>query len=529
MKINGLNIIGNKESGQGTETFKAYNPKTLEQLTEIFFIASDSEIEQAALWASDAFEIYKTTPADLKAKFLRMIADNILDLGNALLERASLESAIEINQLSAERTRTVNQLRMFADLLEDGSWVGASIDTGLPNRKPVPKPDLRRMMIPIGPVVVFTASNFPFAYSTAGGDTSSALAAGNPVIVKGHESHPGTNEMVAKAIQKAAQKCGLPKGVFSSLNGNSPRVGQSLVKHPLVKAVGFTGSFRGGKAIFDSANQRAEPIPVYAEMGSTNPIFILPEILKEKKEENAKLIAGAVTKGSGQFCTKPGLLFGVKSKDWDTFSELLAREIKSITGKTLLNRGIYKNFEDAKKHIIANDAVTLVAESDEQPNFELTARPAIAKVDAQAFIKNQILHEEVFGPFTMLISCKSFAELKEVSCLLKGQLTVSIMASNAELAENQSLINIIREKAGRIIFNGVPTGVEVNSSTNHGGPYPATTDVRTTSVGTAAISRFIRPLSFQNCPDALLPLELQNNNPKNIWRMVNGRLSKAKI
>ena len=529
MNISGLNIIGSQQSGKGTNTFQACNPKTLELLPEVFYSSIETEINQAVQKAAEAFDEFKTVSAVIKAKFLRSIANNIHQLGDALLERAHLESAIPLQQLTGERVRTLTQLNMFAELLEEGSWVGASIDIGLPKRHPIPKPDLRRIMIPIGPVAVFSASNFPFAYSTAGGDTASALAAGNPVIVKGHESHPGTNELVAKAIQKAVKECGLPEGVFSSLNGNGPNVGQALVKHPLIKAVGFTGSYRGGKAIFDTANQREEPIPVYAEMGSTNPIFILPGILEQKSEEHAKLIAAAVTKGSGQFCTKPGLLIGIESQNLDRFSGALAEEIKLVTANTLLNQGIYKNFQIHKKNILNDANVSLLSESTQNPNGEIAGRPTMAKVSAQAFIKNPDLHEEVFGPFTLLIVCENYAELEKVAKLLKGQLTASIMGTDQELENNQSIINVIREKAGRLIFNGVPTGVEVNGSTTHGGPFPATTDVRTTSVGTSAILRFVRPVTFQNCPDNLLPAELQNTNPKNIWRSVNGKLSKEKI
>jgi NADP-dependent aldehyde dehydrogenase len=435
------------------------------------------------------------------------------------------ESGLPEGRLIGERGRTVNQLRLFAKVAEESSWVDATIDLAQPDRQPIPKPDIRRMLVPIGPVVVFTASNFPLAFSTAGGDTASALAAGNPVIIKAHESHLGTNALVAFAIQKAAQKTGMPNGVFSSLNGTGQDLGQRLAKHPLTKAVAFTGSYKAGKALFDTAAQRDEPIPVFAEMGSVNPVLLCEAALKNRGIEIAKQYAGSVTLGVGQFCTNPGLLIGSEGTDLDDFIKELSKAITETTPSTMLNEGICKNYDRNKNNVLNQSGVNLEGESNIS-NEENEGRPTVASVSGTDFLKSQNLSKEVFGPFTLVVKCESEEVLKLVIKNLKGQLTATVMAEENEFKKYESLINNLQDKVGRILFNGVPTGVEVCPAMQHGGPFPATTDSRFTSVGSAAIKRFARPLAFQSWPKNLLPDELKDGNPLGIWRTVDGVFTK---
>lgn len=521
--INGTNFIGSTPSGQGEETLLSYNPVDGSAFAESFAVASPDEVNQAVDKALAAFETYRANTPDKKADFLDAIADEIMALGDELVERACGESGLPAGRIQGERGRTCGQLKMFASLVREGSWVQAVIDTAQPDRAPIPKPDLRMMQIPIGPVVVFGASNFPLAFSTAGGDTASALAAGNPVIVKGHESHLGTNELVSKAILAAAKKTGMPEGVFSMVNGGIP-VGQQLVKHPGVKAVGFTGSLRGGRALFDLANQRDEPIPVYAEMGSVNPTFLMPEKLAENPTALGTSFAGSVTLGVGQFCTNPGLLVGIKSAALDTFSQSLEEGLTEVTG-TMLNAKIAESYYQHR------DALLNEAGVNHQGNTERaegnTVRALTATVSASAFLENPKLHEEIFGPFTLLVVCESAGEMEAVAATLTGQLTGTLVATENDLTQNDTVVKNLQQKVGRILFNGVPTGVEVCEAMHHGGPYPASTNAKYTSVGSAAISRFTRPISYQNWPDSLLPVALQNSNPSGIWRLVDGERTKS--
>jgi NADP-dependent aldehyde dehydrogenase len=375
------------------------------------------------------------------------------------------------------------------------------------------------MLQPVGPVVVFTASNFPLAFSTAGGDTASALAAGNPVIVKAHESHLATNQLVSEAIQKAAQRCGMPDGVFSSLIGSGYELGQKLVLHPNTRSVAFTGSFRGGKALFDLAIGRDQPVPVFAEMGSVNPVVLLPGILQEKKDALATELAGSVTLGVGQFCTNPGVIIGVKGQDLSEFIDLLRGELKLAVPGNMLNEGIRKNYSRLKNEVSGIDSVEVVAEV---PDADDGVGAMVVSVGAGDFISNPKLHEEVFGPFTMIIICDGILHVEEVIRSLKGQLTITIDGEDVELEENKELIDAAKDVAGRVIFNGVPTGGEGGYAMHHGGPFPATTDSRFTSVGADAIKRFCRPVCFQDMPQSLLPDELKNTNPMGIWRQVDG-------
>jgi 2,5-dioxopentanoate dehydrogenase len=475
--------------------------------------------------AQIAFLSYKNFSGKKKAEFLRAIADEIDALGPNLVSVAMRETNLPEARIINERGRTTGQCRMFANLVEDGSWVDARIDTALPERVPAPKPDIRKMLVPMGPVVVFGAANFPLAYSTAGGDTASALAAGCPVIVKAHPAHAETSELIAGAIKKAIEKTGMPQGVFQHLHGAGFDVGQGLVKHPFTKAVGFTGSLAGGKALFDLANQRPEPIPVFAEMSSINPVILLPETLKRDAAKTAVSLAGSITLGVGQFCTNPGLVLAVEGEGLNAFIEALSAEfIKALPG-TMLHQGIADNYSKKLSSTLAQKGVNVEAETSAQGSAA-QGRPLVASVAAEAFMKNPSLAEEVFGPFSLIVVCKNSDELNAVVNRSHGQLTVSIIADESEIRNHPGLMNTLIEKTGRLIINGVPTGVEVCPSMMHGGPFPATTDSRFSAVGTDAIKRFSRPVAFQNFPDALLPDELKEANPLGIWRLRNNEWSK---
>ncbi|MCO6476178.1 MAG: aldehyde dehydrogenase (NADP(+)), partial [Phaeodactylibacter sp.] len=409
-----------------------------------------------------------------------------------------------------------------------GWWADVRIDTAQPDREPVPKPDVRQMHLPLGPVGIFGASNFPLAFSVAGGDTASALAAGCPVVVKGHPLHPGTSELVGRAILAAAQKTGMPDGVFSLVQGASNEVGMALVRHPGITAIGFTGSFRGGKAIFDAANRRPAPIPVFAEMGSSNPVFILPGALKERKEKIAQGLAGSLTLGVGQFCTNPGLVVTSGQEDTQDFLQILGGQVKAIALGAMLAAGIRNNYLAGIEQLSSFKGVGLVA-SGSRTEGENSVPPMVFSTSAATFLGDKTLAEEVFGPSTLNVSAGSKAELLKVAESLDGHLTATIHGTEEELAEYAGLISILERKVGRIIFNGFPTGVEVCPAMMHGGPFPATTAPQTTSVGTAAIRRFARPVCYQDFPQAALPMPLRDDNPLKIWRLVDGEWTKAPL
>lgn len=487
--------------------------------------ATYDEVNNAAQESHLAFLSYKNLSGKKKAAFLRSIADEIEALGNELVQTAMRETNLPEARILNERGRTTGHCRMFANLVEEGSWVEARIDTALPDRLPAPKPDIRKMLVPVGPVVVFGAANFPLAYSTAGGDTASALAAGCTVIVKAHPAHAETSTLVASAIQHAMKKTSMPKGVFQHLYGSGFEVGQALVKHPLIKAVGFTGSFAGGKALFDMASQRPEPIPVFAEMSSINPVILLPETLARNAEATANKLAASITLGVGQFCTNPGLIIAMEGDGLNRFIQSLSVEIQKVLPATMLHQGIADNYHSKLKQALAQKGVSVEGKSREEGSNN-QGMPVVASAPAEAFIKNPTLAEEVFGPFSLIIRCQNTDEFHGVVNRLRGQLTTTIIADETELLKHRNLLNVLTEKAGRVIMNGVPTGVEVCPAMMHGGPFPATTDSRFTAVGTDAIKRFARPVAFQNFTDALLPDELKSGNPLGIWRLVNGSWSK---
>ena len=525
--ITGKNYIGNQLSATGNKTYKTFNPQLNIENEYTFFEATSNEINEAVEIAAKAFKSFRHTSGAQKAKFLNAIADEILALDDELINVYCSESGLPEGRAKGERGRTIFQLRSFAELVADGSWVEAAIDTAIPDRQPLPKSDIRKMNIPLGLVVVFGASNFPLAYSTAGGDTAAALAAGCPVIVKSHPMHAGTGELVASAIIKAAEKTNMPKGVFSNLNSSGIEVGVQLVKHPEVKAVGFTGSIRGGRALFDLAAQRDEPIPVFAEMGSINPVIMLPNALKNRSESLAKTYAGSITLGTGQFCTNPGLIIGIKGNDLTSFISTLAEEIVKIEPSCMLHPNIFGAYEKNKAKALAQPELRVVANygADVQENY---ARQAITTVEGKTFLANTTLHQEVFGPFSMVVQCESIEQMEAIISNLEGQLTGTLIADD-EAEKYSNIISALQNRVGRLIYNGVPTGVEVCPSMVHGGPYPASSDSRFTAVGVNSIKRWVRPFSFQDWPDSLLPDELKNNNPMEILRNVNNKMTNQKI
>lgn len=516
MSLTGKNFIGNEKSAENSKTFQAVNPENRESLETEFHEASQAEVDKAVDKASHAFLEYSKKPASEKADFLEAIGDEIMALGEDLIDRCMKESGLPEGRLTGERGRTVNQLKLFADVVRDGSWVDARIDTG--------EPDVRSMRKALGPVGVFGASNFPLAFSVAGGDTASALAAGCPIVVKAHPSHPGTCEFVAEAILKAAEKTGMPDGVFSMVHGTSHEVGQAIVRHPKIKAVGFTGSYGGGKALFDEANNRPEPIPVYAEMGSTNPVFILPGAMKERKESLAEELTGSVSLGVGQFCTNPGLVFHQESEDATTFQSSLTEQMKNVSAGIMLNEGIQKNYQSGLEELSNVAGVEVLAQGQTDENG-FRGATALFRTSVSTYFKNQNLEEEVFGPSTLLISSSGKEEMVRAAKQLKGHLTATIHGTEEDLEEYSDLIEVLEQKVGRIIFNGYPTGVRVCHAMIHGGPFPATTDSRTTSVGTTAIRRFARPVCYQDFPNVTLPDELKDENPLGVWRLVDGEFS----
>ena len=519
MSIHGKNFIGNELSALGDKSNKIYDINSNEALEGDFFHANKEEVEKALKLASDAFVVYKQKSQIQRAEFLETIIEEIMNLGDELILRVMSESNLPRPRLEGERGRTIGQLKMFANLLREGSWVEASIDTAMPERTPLPRNDLRKMLRPLGVVSIFEASNFPLAFACAGGDTASALAAGCPVIVKAHSSHSGTSELIASAIIAAVKKCNMPTGTFSLLHGSGRTVGQDIVMHDVVKAVGFTGSTYAGMELFKLANTRKEPIPVFAEMGSINPCLFLPSSLKDSKKL-AATYSFSITLGVGQFCTNPGLIIALKSPELNEFKKDLALEIIKVKPATMLSSSIAKAYDDNKNEALKLKGISLLSSAAED-NLKSQGKATIACVDASVFIKNPNFQEEVFGPYSLIVECENKNEILEVISSLSGQLTATVMGEDEEMNEYSYHIYALENKVGRILFNGVPTGVEVCASMQHGGPFPAATDSRFTSVGTGAIKRFVRPVCFQDCPKSLLPLELQDKNELNIMRIIN--------
>jgi NADP-dependent aldehyde dehydrogenase len=517
--LTGKNFIACVPSGSAEGRFSAGG--ALAEFEE----ASRAHVDDALAAAQQASHDYRRLSAEARAAFLDRIADE-LERADGLLDAAHRETALPPERLAAERGRTASQLRMFATLVRDGSWVDARIDRALPDRKPLPKPDIRRMLVPIGPVAVFGASNFPLAFSVAGGDTAAALAAGCPVVVKAHPAHPATSELAARAIIAAVNASGMPAGAFSLLQSTRHDVATALVRHPYTKAVGFTGSLRAGRALFDAAVARPDPIPVYAEMGSVNPVFVLPGAVAERAEAIAEGLKASVTLGVGQFCTNPGLTIGIDDERFEQFIRRMEVLIGEAQPGTMLYPAIFASYEAGVHRLSAIDGTHTTRSALGAGAQEGQARPSLFTTGARTFIRHRELGEELFGPSTVIIRCGSRDEMEAVARGLDGQLTATIHGTPADLAEHASLMAILADKAGRLIVNGFPTGVEVCPSMQHGGPYPATTDSKSTSVGTAAIHRFARPVAYQNFPQSSLPAELQDANPRGIWRLVDGEMTR---
>ena len=515
--ISGKNLIGKSQSGSGKTQFSALNARTGETLPPVFCEATNAEIKRAGLLAEKAFDIYRLKSDLQRAVFLETIADEIFNLGDDLIHTAMLESGLAEGRLQGERGRTMGQLRLMANLLRGGDWVNARIDHAQRDRKPIPKVDLRQMQVALGVVAVFGASNFPLAFSAAGGDTASALAAGCPVVFKAHPAHPATCEMVGLAILKAVKKCKMPNGTYSLVQGASNRVGTKLVQHPAVKAVGFTGSLRGGRALFDIASRRPEPIPVYAEMGSTNPVFFLPHTLKENSDALTTSMAQSVTLGAGQFCTNPGLFVVQKAENTEGVFQSLAQKIGQVSAIPMLTKGIESAYIQGITHQRQTVGATPMTDFSGD-----SAQPHLLKTTVATTLKNPEIIEEVFGPSTVGIVADTKAELLAFAKNLQGHLTATIHGTAEDLVEYAGLINILTQKVGRLIFNGYPTGVEVTAAMVHGGPYPATTASLTSSVGTLSIYRFTRPICFQDFPNVCLPDALKEGNPLKIGRLVDG-------
>jgi alpha-ketoglutaric semialdehyde dehydrogenase len=523
MQIKGEMIIG-RSAVQGKEgTVKAIDPSRNEQIEPAFGLASAAELERAAALAWDAFDVYRNLPLETRAKFLETIADRIMDLGPTLIERAMQETGLPQARLEGERGRTCNQLRLFAKVVRDGRFLTATLDSALPDRAPAPRPDLRLRKIGLGPVAVFGASNFPLAFSVAGGDTASALAAGCPVIVKAHSAHLGTSELVARAVQKAAIECDMPEGVFSMLIGAGQSIGQNLVADARIKAVGFTGSRNGGLALMKTASERKEPIPVYAEMSSINPVFMLEGALSSN-EKLPQQFADSLTLGAGQFCTNPGLLLAIDSPALDKFIAGAKAALEAKNPATMLTPGIHQAYTSGVAKLAAIGGVTLVAQGA-TTGMTCGAVAALYATDAANFLAKPELEGEIFGPCSLLIRCRDEAELIQVAEHVEGQLTAAVHATGADIATARKLLPTLERKAGRILFNGFGTGVEVAHAMVHGGPFPSTSDSRSTSVGASAIDRFLRPVSYQDVPAELLPAELGTDNPLKIARVVNGDLA----
>ncbi|MBF8730072.1 aldehyde dehydrogenase (NADP(+)) [Pseudomonas guariconensis] len=524
-RILGHNYIGGQRSAQGNIQLESLDATTSEPLPGLFSQATEEEVDAAAKAAATAFPTYRSLSAGKRADFLDAIADELDALGEDFIATVCRETALPNGRILGERGRTSTQMRLFAKVLRRGDFHGARIDRALPDRQPAPRPDLRQYRIGIGPVAVFGASNFPLAFSTAGGDTASALAAGCPVVFKAHSGHMATAEWVADAILRAAERTAMPVGVFNMVYGGG--VGEWLVKHPAIQAVGFTGSLKGGNALCRMAAERPQPIPVFAEMSSINPVIVLPEALRVRGEAIARELSASVTLGCGQFCTNPGLILGLRSPAFSAFVDLLKAQMADQAAQTMLNVGTLASYRQGLEHLLAHPGIQHLAGVSQGMQ---QASPQLFKADVSLLLEgDELLQEEVFGPATLVIEVEDQAQLADAIKALRGQLTATLLGEPSELLAHGWLSDLLQEKVGRLLLNGYPTGVEVCDAMVHGGPYPATSDARGTSVGTLAIDRFLRPVCFQNYPDDLLPPALQNANPLGLLRLIDGEYSREAL
>lgn len=530
MTRTGHSLIAGQPVVGGGKTAFGFNPATNEQLDPAYSLITEEQLTTATSAAAAASPSFSTLDPAAHAAFLDAIADNIEAIGDELIIRAGQETGLPAARLTGERARTTGQLRLFATVVRQGDFRGVRIDPALPERTPLPRADIRQRQIPLGPVAVFGASNFPLAFSTAGGDTASALAAGCPVVFKAHNAHPGTSELVGQAIAKAVDDAGLHPGVFSLIYGPGASIGQALVADPDIKAVGFTGSQAAGIALMNTAAARPEPIPVYAEMSSLNPVFVFDGALSGSAEQIDALAAAyvtAVTGSSGQLCTSPGLLFAPAGELGDKLAAAVGRAVSACAGQTMLTEGIARSWNAGAEAMGSADGVTVVGQGTAGPTENAPA-PTIFGTQVRDFVTNHVLHQEIFGAASLVIRYSSTAELLEAIGRLEGQLTASLQLTEADYATAAPLIPALEQKVGRIIVNGWPTGVEVGHAMVHGGPFPATSDSRATSVGTLAINRFLRPVAYQNLPQELLPTALQDSNPWQLNRRIDGEMQQAK-
>lgn len=524
MMITGEALIGGRGVLGNAGSFQAFDPSLREPIAPAFHMVDAAQIDAACRLADAAFDTFRATTNAERANFLETVAAQIVELGDDLIVRAMAESGLPRARLEGECGRTVGQLKLFAALLREGSWADLRIDSALPDRQPMPRPDLRMRMIGLGPVAVFAASNFPLAFSVAGGDTAAAFAAGCPVVLKAHSAHPGTSELVARAVVRAVELCKLPAGVFALLTGTGNGIGQGLVAHPAIKAVGFTGSRSGGTALMAVAAARKQPIPVYAEMSSINPFFLFPHALAARGNQIAAAFAASMTMGVGQFCTNPGLVLGLAGPDFDRFAAQAGQALASIEAGTMLTAGIASAYQSGVHKLGAHDAVKAVKTPQ---HTEGKGAPALFQTSGQDFLAQHALHDEIFGPASLLVACADLAEMRLIAENLEGQLTATLQMDDEDTEAVRALLPVLERKVGRILANGMPTGVEVSTAMVHGGPFPATSDGRSSSVGTAAIQRFLRPVCYQNLPQSLLPEALRDTNPDGTWRRHDGALSRA--
>lgn len=522
-----ITIPGGSNAEKARKLMRVFSPLTGAELDEEYPVARTEEVQYSVEQATEVFPVFSTMSGSQRADFLTAIGEEILALGDDLIQRAIAETGLPEARLVGERARTVGQLNQFAAHIREGSWVDAILDPADPDRKPFPKPDLRQMLVPFGPVAIFGAGNFPLAFSTAGGDTASALAAGCPVILKAHEGHLGTNALVSRAIRLAAKRTGMPDHIFQYVVGDGYITGLELVKHPGIKAAGFTGSFTGGKALLDAANKRPDPIPFFAEMGSTNPVVVLPEAMASRGEVIGQQLVWSFTLNAGQFCTNPGLIIvregpGLEQMIQAMHDAVLARQAELMYGK-----GIRTNYDSRTKEMLQKKGVTLIVKGPD--GGPLDGQATLARVNAVDFLIQPELQHEVFGPFSLIVVCPDDTSLQQVLRSLGGQLTATLMAEESDLHGRESLMAELMNRCGRLVWNGVPTGVEVSPAMQHGGPWPASSDSRFTSVGTQAIRRWVRPVSYQNIPEIFLPPALQSNNPLHIWRRIGAEWSKSSL
>ncbi|CAM3255212.1 aldehyde dehydrogenase (NADP(+)) [Pseudomonas plecoglossicida] len=523
--MSGSNFIGGARSAAGNVRLQSFDARTGQALPVVFSQATAQEVDAAACAAEQAFAGYNSLAPARRAQFLDAIAEQLDALGETFIATVCRETALPAARIHGERSRTSNQLRLFAQVLRRGDYLGARIDRAQPERQPLPRPDLRQYRTGVGPVAVFGASNFPLAFSTAGGDTAAALAAGCPVVVKAHSGHMATAEYVGEAIQRAATATGMPDGVFNMIYGAG--VGEALVKHPAIQAVGFTGSLKGGRALCDLAAARPQPIPVFAEMSSINPVLVLPTALQARGQQVASELAASVVLGCGQFCTNPGLVIGIAGPAFTAFKAALTERMDDQPGQTMLNAGTLRSYISGVQRLQRHPKVRHLA------GAELDGDQAYAQLfEADAsllFEGDELLQEEVFGPTTVIVEVADEAQLRRAVEGLHGQLTATLIAEPGDLEQFAALVPLLERKAGRLLVNGYPTGVEVSDAMVHGGPYPATSDARGTSVGTLAIDRFLRPVCYQNYPDTLLPDALKDANPLGLLRLVDGQHSREAL